>query len=323
MRSLLRAVAADAVCLELDTVYDLAPKMADEEPSSVWIDRSTLESSDLGALRWLKNAHPRLRSVIVTQHQAGDDMVEELMPHGFDILRAPIRARDVARIMSERGHLNSDAESTLIAGLSDQLANPLAALVGRLQLIAFGLDEAEPQDVQDNLDLARRLALRMQDILGKLGRLTQRTRVSPALTSSSAIVDAVRAGWPKERLTIAEAGDNQEELFLDQELVLTILKCLLAVGMDLSEEGVDLRLRLAHDDLICEVGLRQPIPLPCPPSELFAPYRCSRLLRDPDLGIDLSVGRKLALALGGELRIGTSGGFLEALSLIVPRRAQD
>ena len=321
LRSLLRDVALDAVCIELDTIYDLAAQIGDEEPSSVWIDRATLESSDLGALRWLKNAHPRLRCVIVTEHRAGDDVVEELMPHGFDVLRSPIRARDVARIMSEHGHLDSDAESTLIAGLSDQLANPLAALVGRLQLIAFGLDEAEPKDVQDNLDLARKLALRMQSILAKLSRLTQRAKVSPTQTSWSALASVLRVRIADERLTIDEADEEGDELLIDQELVLTVLYCLIAVAMDLSGDGARLRARADKSDLVCEVELGQAVPLPCPPAELFAPYRCSRLLRDPDLGIDLSVASKLAQAMGGEVRIGTSGGFLEGFALIVPRRA--
>ena len=144
-------------------------------PDSLWIDGQLLGTEDLGTLRLLSRLYPEARVALILGSKKSKlgGLAAEL---GMGILSSPPQVRQILPLL-KRAEENQDLEQELIAGFADQLNNPLAALIGRLQLINLSLPKDLPKDLRDNLAFASSSALIMAPSLcNSIASISERGR---------------------------------------------------------------------------------------------------------------------------------------------------
>ncbi len=285
-------------------------------PDSLWIDGQLLGTEDLGTLRLLSRLYPEARVALILGSKKSKlgGLAAEL---GMGILSSPPQVRQILPLL-KRPEENQDLEQELIAGFADQLNNPLAALIGRLQLMSLSQPKDLPKDLRDNLAFASSSAERLRDSLSKLTLLARRRSPNPRIQPLGATFVGVLSEFDLVEAPDLNEGDHL--VLADDELLLESFRCLLRVGQDLGPVGRHLRSQLGHieDRAFVDLELGDPLPLPCRVSEILAPYRLNRLLHNPDLGLDLAVARSLLMSQGGVLEVRTGSGFLQGFRILLP-----
>lgn len=287
------------------------------QPGSLWIDGQLLGTEDLGTLRLLRRLYPEAQVALILGNKKSKlgGLAAEL---GMGILGSPPQVRQILPLL-KRHEEPQDLEQELIAGFADQLNNPLAALIGRLQLMSLSLPKDLPQDLVDNLAFATSSAERLRESLSKLTLLARRRSPNPRLQPLGATFVSLMEEFPT--VQAPDLGQGDPIVQADDELLLESFRCLLRVGLDLGQgEGrLASRLGTIGGQAFLELELPDPLPLPCRIAEILAPYRLNRLLQDPDLGLDLAVAKSLLSSQEGDLEVRTGSGFLQGFRVLLPQ----
>jgi signal transduction histidine kinase len=290
-----------------DELYDAIPGLIESPPTSLWLDAGPLSREDLGTLRVLRQVLRGARIVLVFAAERGSSsLLDSAAALGVGVLRAPIQTRKVLPLLESAAEGKPpEAIRELVSGLADQLNNPLAALAGRLQLMKLLLPDNCDPDLRDNLGFATESAERLKRSLAKLTMLAGKRRPHLQSWPLSSFAQELRTSLPRVAL---RQPTIESDIQGDGELLRFALACVAQVSLDLvgSESSITLEIQrqrfLFHFD--------EPMPLPCRAEELFAPYRLLSLLREPDLGLDLSVARALFEAQDAGLLPILNGGAL-------------
>ena len=299
-----------------DGLHESLVELRGSRPDSLWIDGQLLGTEDLGTLRLLSRLYPEARVALILGSKKSKlgGLAAEL---GMGILSSPPQVRQILPLLKHNEE-NQDLEQELIAGFADQLNNPLAALIGRLQLMSLSLPADLPKDLKDNLAFASSSAERLRESLSKLTLLARRRSPNPRIQPLGATFIGLLENFAVVQAPDLSAGDLL--VLADDELLLETFRCLLRVGEDLRAGGAPLVCRLGRikDRAFLDLELADPLPLPCRVSEILAPYRLNRLLRDPDLGLDLAVARSLLSSQDGILEVRTGSGFIQGFRILLP-----
>ena len=285
-------------------------------PDSLWLDGQLLGTEDLGTLRLLRRLYPESRVALILGSRKSKlgAVAAEL---GMGILSSPPQVRQILPLLQHQEE-PQDVEQELIAGFADQLNNPLAALIGRLQLMRLSLPRNAAQDLRDNLDFAASSAERLRESLSKLTLLARRRSPNPRVQPLGATFIGLLSEFPGAKAPNMSQGDVQVQA--DDELLLESFRCLLRVALDLGPGAGPLRSSVGQvqDKAFLDLDLGDPLPLPCRISEILAPYRLNRLLHDPDLGLDLAVANSLLGSQGGSLEVKAGSGVLQGFRVKLP-----
>jgi len=303
LSELLPAVEIDS----RDELYDAIPSLIETPPTSLWLDAGPLSREDLGTLRVLRQLLRGARIVLVFGADRGpSSLLDTATALGVGVLRAPIQTRKVIPLLETVSEGKPpEAVRELVSGLADQLNNPLAALAGRLQLMKLLLPADADPDLRDNLGLATESAERLKRSLAKLTMLAGQRR--PHLQSWPLLSFAQELKAGLDRIDL-RPGSVESDIQGDGELLRFALGCVAQVSLDLV--GADSSVAIEIQPRRFLFHFTDAMPLPCRAEDLFAPYRLLSLLRDPDLGLDLSVARALFEAQEATLLPLLTGGAL-------------
>jgi hypothetical protein len=300
-----------------EDLYEAMPDLVARTPESLWLDCENLASDDVGALRALRQLLPACAIVLlVAPSMLPKDFVSGGVALGCHVLRLPVRVRDVAILCDRWRHRPATPPSReLIAGLADQLNNPLAALIARLQLSSIAHKTGQPADVEDNLGLALATAERLRGLLAKLELLTGKaTVVARRLLGHELVKETVQR---LDLRSVQVPDESAIAVFADPTLTADALGRVLAVCADL-ESDLAVSLRQSPHSCAITVRLPGPLPLPCPVLEILNPFRLNRVLKNPDLGLDLAVADALLQAQGGHLEALVEDALLAGFEILLP-----
>ncbi|MEZ5987868.1 MAG: histidine kinase dimerization/phospho-acceptor domain-containing protein [Planctomycetota bacterium] len=186
LRSQLQELQPQLLVRCFDDLYEAVASLRDERPRSFWIDEKRITGEDVGSLRLLRRLFPESRVMLVLSGRKSKlgDLAVEL---GFALVPARPELRQLLTFLGPTG-TGVDVAEDLVAGIADQLNNPLAALVGRLQLIGLTLPPDLDADLTDNLRLALDSARRLQSSIHKLTLLSRRRTPVPRRQPLGALV---------------------------------------------------------------------------------------------------------------------------------------
>lgn len=328
LRQLLPQVRPELRCRVLTDIYALADDASIEDADSVWIDEATLDERARGALVFAQRLRPEQTRVLLVDARingsasakAHDSDGEDF---GAQIVAAPPEIPVLRRILGVE-EAEDDGDEVVFAGIADQLANPLAALAARLQLCEMALQTRASVDFEDNLALARETTERMNKNLEKLRMMTAR---GPGTQRAHGIYAALRrvlsSGALREEsvdaVDIPSSDEAELDVWVDAGFFEQALAGVLRTSLDLSADGVAARAHARGDHVLLELRLEAPREIPRECTDLFAPFALGSVLRDPDLGLDLSLTRALLRSGGGRIREVLHSGYLEAFALEIPR----
>lgn len=299
-------------------LYAAIQERFESPPESLWLDTDLLAEEDLGAIRLARRAWPHSRITLVSTDQ-NTPLLDVALSLGCHVLRRPLRLREVSAIIgASRPAPDDTVPAHLLAGLSDQLNNPLAALAGHLQLLQLSIESGQHDDLLDHLSLAVGCADRIQAALVKLSLLAGQSR--PIITEFS--INTLVADLEKDFGAGMMTFDGPlVAAFGDDEMTTRALAAILRVAADLGgPDPVQVRCTSGEHNVRIECRLGTPLPLPCPAEEVLQPFRLHRVLRDPDLGLDAAVAAALAQAQNGVVQPVVETGFLSGFVLVLPGR---
>lgn len=318
LASLLQELEPNVHVRRFSDLYAAVTELAATPPQTLWLDGDRLVAEDVGALRLLRRTLPECRTVVIRGARTASAVLDPALALGCHAIPAPPTTRDVAIVLqTRRATRRQHPTHELLAGLADQLNNPLAALAGRLQLLRLAVDSGDPSDLADNLQLAMQSAGRMQEAIEKLGMLAGRGR--PVLGPVALLGLLRELAVDLGRRVTPPAGSDDVIVLADAELLAQALKSTIVVALDLAGRG---RVALAlsargQGGSVAMVRLENPVPQPCRVEEIAQPFRLSRMLRNPDLGLDLAVASTLLEAQGGGLSAQVETGFLAAFEIVL------
>lgn len=331
LRDVLPEVLPALRCRVVADLYAFSEDGVLEESDSWWIDRAEIGAEEVGVLRFLRRMRPdALRVLLVGEGGETTDphdaqVSQTLRSLGFHLLAAPPPLTRLRALLGSEEAAVREDDQNVIAGIADQIANPLAALAARLQLCEFALQSSAPVDFEDNLALARHTTQRIGDTLEKLRLLTARGPGTCGPQGALATVHRLlEPGGPLHREPAAKilvqpvTEGSDFTVWLDASFFEQALAAILRACLDLSADGIGI---VAHDQAsqtLIEVRFETPLPLPVPHEEIFTPFGLNKALRDPDLGLDLALGRALIRSSGGQVHGQAHAGFLEGIEIRLP-----
>ncbi|MFQ5504286.1 MAG: hypothetical protein ACE5F1_05735 [Planctomycetota bacterium] len=328
LRTLLPDIVPAVKIKSFPELYDSVQDLVEFRPDSLWIDATVFGAEDIGSLRLLKRFLPECRMVLVMlQRRPPKALVEAATAHDIGILKGPPQTRTILPLLVQgRRPAETEPAQQLLAGLADQLNNPLAALAGRLQLMEVMLTADADRDLRDNLHLAQESTARLRQALWKLSILGGRRKPNLHALPLRVFLEGLLSSFEAGRILLQPVAEKAR-VQADEDLFRTAVTGVVAVTLDLArhtpaaaseDDSAPLRERMVEvevespDDGMLPILIRlsSAFPLPCRVEELFEPFRLGRLLTDPDLGLDLSVAKSLLEAQGGRLEPLVDSGFL-------------
>ena len=322
LRTLLPELLGGISCLEFSELYVAVPKLKESEATSIWIDAQLIGNEDLGALRLLGSLQPDAMIVLLCR-PGQEESMEEAAALGIKILAIPLETRRILQLLKPLRNRGTDLRDDFIAGLADQLNNPLAALAGRLQLLEIQLPHDAAKDLKDNLDLAMDSSKRIQRAIGKLSRLSEQKAATIALVPLLPLIRELARDIGPAEFEIPKKGTEVFLVRADLDLCRIAFDGLFRTSLDLLAGTARLELQFLPGDEHSTTLLRfmEPIPLPCRLEEIFRAFSLGRQLTDPDLGLDLCLARHLFVSQGGGLNATSQAGFLTGFCVLLPSGA--
>ena len=301
---------------QVASLTEAAPAMASAHHDSLWFDAEGLDDQDIGVLRALRALGPGLRLFTLVTPET-PPLPSTLRELGTKRLPWPCDAETLrASLEDEEADPGPNA---WLAGLADLLANPLAALSGRIQLLRIlsGTDK----DPGPQLDAAMESLQRLERNVSTLRRIGAPR--SPRLHAVDAFAVASRCllALAPDRVRVDESG-AEALAAADEELLEEALRSLGQLLLDLAP-APDL-LTLRRDGRHLELLFDAPgLALGAPPDRLFAPFGLEDALRSPELGLHGLLAQTLLSQQHGRARALVEQGLLRGIRVELPRRRHD
>ena len=219
--------------------------------------------------------------------------------------RGALRASHAQLVEMER----LAAGEELASDFADAINNPLAALLGRLQM---RLEASSPPDPED--ERLHALARRIAEVVEGMFQLARRQPLEPREISIAKIVEdtarPLRALAEARRVKLAISLDPElPDIFADPSLITQALSELVENALAASAEGGQVELgveMLAGAAAVCfRVRDAGPGIAPELRERVFDPFFTTRR---GSLGLGLTLAGRIARAHGGRLRIRCAGG---------------
>jgi signal transduction histidine kinase len=229
----------------------------------------------------------------------------------------------------------SKAKSDFIATMSHELRTPLNAILGYVDLLLAGVPEPLPLPAEAQVErvkvAARHLLQLIEEILLFSGLELNREQVrleevplSEIIAESATVIEPLARARGLEFHT--ESSEDKVVLHTDRARVRQILVNLLGNAVKFTDEGeVLLCARVQDARVIFEV---RDTGIGIPPEHLeriFEPFQQieqGRGRREGGTGLGLSVSRRLAQLLGGDVTVESAPGQGSTFTLQLPLRAE-
>jgi PAS domain S-box-containing protein len=236
--------------------------------------------------------------------------------------------------LSMESRAATDAKSDFLAVMSHELRTPLTAIIGYAELLQLGVPEPVSETQREQAERievsARHLLQLIEEILTLVTLESGETRVRVEEVRIADLLErAVKIIEPMARakgLTLRDTTSGEDEVLQsDADKILQILLNLLSNAVKFTERGeitISARRNEAWFDFevsdtgigVSEEQLRQ----------IFEPFWQAEppiTRRAGGTGLGLTIGRRLADMLGGEIRVRSEKGKGSTFSLRIPYRA--
>lgn len=255
-----------------------------------------------------------------------DGTIEGIVAHGVDVTE---------QVMARRAVEGANrAKSDFLATMSHELRTPLNAILGYADLLSAGLPEAIPEADRPSID---RIALSARHLLGLIEEILTFSRIEAGRESlyvtatdlTEIMAEVAAIGEP---LTAARglgfkvtAPDGPVVVRTDARKLRQVLLNLVGNAVKFTDGGhIEIELQAEEDGvriMVCDTGIgiaESDI------EQIFQPFwqvETDRTRRVGGTGLGLTVSRRLAELLGGELRVESKVGKGTTFHVILPRSA--
>ncbi|PIE22216.1 MAG: hypothetical protein CSA62_13560 [Planctomycetota bacterium] len=292
---------------------EAAPAMASKRRDSLWFDADAIGPQELGVMQTLRALGPELQLLALVKPET-PPLDSTLLKLGVKRLLWPCDAKTLRAALQEpEGEGNPHA---WLAGLADLLANPLAALSGRLQLLRI-LSGTE-RDPRPQVDAAMESLQRLERSITTLRRIGAPHRPRLHAVDAFAIASRCLLALAPSRIRLEESG---EEILIaaDAEMLEEALSSLGQVLLDLAPAPDPLTLR--RDGRHLEIRLDPPgLPLGLRPKQFFAPFALDEALSNPELGLHGLLARTLLAQQDARVIALVDQGLLQGIRVELRRR---
>ena len=247
-----------------------------------------------------------------------------------EIASRAARALDNARLFEAALDANR-VKSDFLAVMSHELRTPLTAILGFTDLLIDGIGGAMNEKQSGYLQRIRAGATRLLEIIGEILTYAQteagREQARPKTIRIGALIDEVVAiAEPMIREKgmdfKLEVDQRDATLYTDVGKLRQIMLSLLTNAAKFTDSGsVELRVGLNGEELAIAVSDTGIGIVPEELEEIFEPFRQveqGNTRRAGGTGLGLSLSRRLAELLGGELEVESSAGQGSTFTLRVP-----
>ena len=306
--------------------------------------RAALDAGHLALLRQLRmrsimvlplEARGRLLGVIVLVGAATRaPYTDSDLAFGEDLARRAALAVDNARLY-EAALLANRARSDFLAVMSHELRTPLNAIVGYADLLLMGVPEPPPPAAREHIlriiASARHLRELIEDILSYSRIEAGRQQVTLAPTDlRRTLARVARTAEPlaaeKELRFHFEPPDQPLLVETDEAKVRQLLLYLLANAVKFTDRGeIRLSARMGADQVVIEVRDTGIGIAPEDLDRIFEPFwQVEQVItrRAPGTGLGLTLARRLARLLGGDITVASEPGRGSTFTVRLPARTE-
>ncbi|MBD3278514.1 MAG: hypothetical protein GF388_09455 [Candidatus Aegiribacteria sp.] len=279
-----------------------------------------LKDLDMGGkFPWKRSAAGRELKQIVRQAESEGTLSGEFqlregpgrggMMYSVEISRAPsgetaVLVTDVSRIGElERRIADQTAMADIgaaSAGISHEMGNTLCALSGFVDLLTRGHSDDRTRRI---LSEVRREVTSAQNLISSFGNFARSPQPDEQSLQENDLMDICRevAKLHGSRIEVSmECGD--ERVTADDRLLASCLRNLVRNSLEASPDSkVEIDVYVEDDYLFIEVRDDGP-GLSIDAEELFRPFRTTKDRSSGNMGLGLSVSRRIIRSMGGELR---------------------
>ena len=253
---------------------------------------------------------------------------------GEDLASRAALAVDNAHLYQE-ALAASEAKSSFLAVMSHELRTPLNAIIGYADLLLLGVPAPLPEPAREHVNRilasARQLLHLIEEILTfsrtETGREAIRIHATDAATIAREVADAARPLVEKKGLRFLTRGPAEPfPIETDPAKIRQILLNLISNAVKFTEEG-EIELQTDREDDSAVFRVRD-TGIGIPPEHLekiFDPFwqvESARTRERGGTGLGLTVARRLARMLGGDVTVTSTPGKGSTFTLRVPMRSK-
>jgi len=287
-----------------------------------------LQRTERDLLEQLQN----LASELEQQIEEGQSLQEELEQTNDELNRS-LRDAEQARDQAEQANA---AKSQFLATMSHELRTPLNAIAGYVDILDAGVRGAVTPEQRKDLARIKRseetLLRLIEDVLNfaklESGRLTyrfERVRLDELLASLEAFI-APRMTQKRLEYKFAPCGDGAV-VSIDRDKVEQIMLNLLSNAVKFTDEGhieVHCAIKETHFEIdVRDTGRGIRPELHESIFEAFVQGDHSLTRTAEGTGLGLSISRQLARAMGGDIKVRSTGSGGSVFTLTLPKHADD